>query len=150
MDIALDFPQGLYRFAAFFVNVWFKILGDDHPDFYNSSKALAQRQSAEFNRNTPDRDTVYYQSYATLLKHFYSDPEFIFLQPYIRHIDGDNDGLCPVESAKWGTFKGIITTQGAFGISHAGVIDAFRVKYKGMDLREFYFNIAKDLEALDL
>jgi triacylglycerol lipase len=79
------------------------------------------------------------------MKHFFGDLNFIFTEPFIRFTDGDNDGLCPVESAKWGDFKGIITTQGIFGISHSGIIDLYRVNYKGTDIPEFYLTIAREL-----
>jgi triacylglycerol lipase len=50
-----------------------------------------------------------------------------------------------VYSAKWGDYKGVITTEGKFGISHAGIIDAYRIKYKGVNIPELYIAIAEDL-----
>ncbi|GHV62931.1 hypothetical protein AGMMS49587_11280 [Spirochaetia bacterium] len=150
MNRALKIPTGLYKFASFFVNTWNKIQGDKNPDFFTSSRQLSEISCTEFNKNYPDSDTVYYQSYASQMKYFFSDPSFIFLNAYLKFTDGENDGLCPVESAKWGEFRGIITTRGAFGISHSGVIDLYRIKYKGMDFRELYLDIAKDLAARGL
>jgi triacylglycerol lipase len=145
MNIAVNIPTGLYKFSSFFVNGWFKILGDKDPDFFTSSRQLSEIYAIEFNKNNPDKETVYYQSYAAKMKYFISDINFMILQPFIQKTDGDNDGLCPVESAKWGEFKGIITTQGIFGISHSGVIDTYRINYKGTDIIELYLGMVKEL-----
>ena len=147
MNIAVKTPDGLYKFCSFFVNIWFKMLGDKKPDYFTSSRQLSEIYCIEFNKNNPDNENIFYQSYAAQMKYFFSDFVFIIMNPYIRMTDGANDGLCPVESAKWGNFKGVITTKGAFGISHAGVIDAYRIKYKGVDIPEFYLNIIKELSA---
>jgi triacylglycerol lipase len=148
MDLALRIPAGLYRFAAFFVNLWFRMLGDRRPDFFNSSRALSRLQCDEFNKKYPDRERVYYQSYAAKLKHCFGDPLFTLLNLYLKRTDGENDGLCPVESAAWGEYRGLITTGGIFGVSHAGAIDAYRVPCKGLAIPKLYLAMAEDLAAL--
>jgi triacylglycerol lipase len=145
MNIALRIPGFLYRIAAFFVNTWYKILGDKFPDFYRSSRQLSEKECSEFNRANGDEDSVYYQSYAAKMKHFFSDIIYIILHPFLMITDGENDGLCPVYSAKWGSFRGVITTRGNFGISHSGIIDAYRITYKGVDIPRFYLSILEDL-----
>ena len=150
MNIAVDTPDGLYKYISFFVNLWFKILGDKKPDFFTSSRQLSETFSIEFNKHNIDKENVYYQSYAAKMKYFFGDPGFIIMKSFIQITDGDNDGLCPVESAQWGDFKGIITTQGVFGISHAGIIDTYRLKYKGVNIPEFYLGIVKELSAKGL
>ncbi|MDR3172769.1 MAG: hypothetical protein LBU19_00835 [Treponema sp.] len=145
MNIALHVPDFIYNFAAFFVNLWCKILGDKNPDFYKSSRQLSERECSDFNKINTDKSQVYYQSYAAKMKYFFSDIIYIFLNPFLMITDGENDGLCPVYSAEWGNFKGIITTGGKFGISHSGVIDTYRIKYKGMDIPKFYISILEDL-----
>jgi triacylglycerol lipase len=149
MNIALEMPVGLYKFSSFFVNGWFKILGDKNPDFFTSSRQLSEIYCIEFNQNNPDKENVYYQSYAAKMKYFISDLNFMILNPLIQMTDGDNDGLCPVESAEWGDFKGIITTQGISGISHSGIIDAYRIHYKDTDIIKLYLEIAKELSKKD-
>ncbi|MDR2901068.1 MAG: hypothetical protein LBV20_06070, partial [Treponema sp.] len=98
----------------------------------------------------PNKEGVYYQSYAAMMKYFFSDLLFIIMHPVITFADGDNDGLCSVESAKWGNFKGVITTKGIFGISHSGVIDLYRIPYKGIHIPTFYLDIAKDLSEREM
>jgi triacylglycerol esterase/lipase EstA (alpha/beta hydrolase family) len=75
-----------------------------------------------------------------------SDISFTWLYLLIKFTDGENDGLCPVESAKWAGFKGVITSGGHFGISHSGIIDFYRVAYRGVDIPRFYVDIARELE----
>ncbi|MCL1959957.1 MAG: alpha/beta hydrolase [Spirochaetes bacterium] len=146
MNIALNINNGVYKFVSFFINLWFKILGDKNPDFFKSSRQLSEQECTEFNKINIDDKLVYYQSYAAKMKHFFSDFLFLFLNPFLKITDGENDGLCPVESAKWGSFKGVITTEGKFGISHSGIVDAYRVKYKGIDIPKLYLSILEDLE----
>lgn len=145
MNAAAAMPDGLYRFGSCFVNLWFKMLGDKNPDFFTSSRQLSEIYCREFNRANPDKEPVYYQSYAAEMKYFFSDLNFILLNPLIRITDGSNDGLCPVESAKWGDFKGVIRSGGLFGISHAGIVDSCRIAYKGVDIPRFYLGILKEL-----
>jgi triacylglycerol lipase len=147
MNIAAAMPKGLYQFVSFFVNLWSKIFGDRRPDFFTSSRQLSEIYCVEFNKRNPDKENVYYQSYAAKMKYFFSDPGFIIMKPFIQLTDGDNDGLCPVDSAKWGDFRGAVTTRGVFGISHAGIIDTYRVKYKGVNIPELYLEIARELSA---
>jgi triacylglycerol lipase len=145
MNIALYIPGFIYKPAAFFMDLWYKILGDKNPDFYRSSKQLSERECSEFNKTNEDNPQVYYQSYAAKMKYFFSDIFYLLLNPFLMITDGENDGLCPVYSAKWGDFKGIITTEGKFGISHSGIIDTYRIKYKGIDILKFYISILEDL-----
>jgi triacylglycerol lipase len=150
MNIAVELPDGLYKFISFFVNIWFRILGDKTPDFFTSSKQLSQKYCVEFNKINLNKEGIYYQSYTSMLKYFFGDLIFLILHPLVTFADGDNDGLCPVESAKWGDFKGVVTTQGIFGISHCGVIDLYRINYKGVNILDFYMNIVKELSERGL
>jgi len=146
MNITLYIHDGFYKFVSFFINLWFRILGDKNPDFFRSSRQLSEQECTEFNKINIDDKSVYYQSYAAKMKHSFSDLLFLFLNPFLKITDGENDGLCPVESAKWGNFKGVITTEGTFGISHSGIIDAYKIKYKGVDIPKLYLSILEDLE----
>jgi triacylglycerol lipase len=145
MNFGFLIPAFIYKFIAVFVNIWNKILGDKDPDFYTSSLELSEKYCTEFNKKYPNKEHIYYQSYASKLKYFFSDILFILLYPLLLITDGDSDGLCPVESAKWGDFKGTITTKGIWGISHCGIVDFYRIKYKGINILELYLTMIKDL-----
>jgi len=71
----------------------------------------------EFNPATPDDEGVRYFSYGAMF-----EPGFwsAFKQTHgiVERIEGANDGLVSVESAKWGTYKGTLV-----GVSHLDVIN---------------------------
>jgi triacylglycerol lipase len=156
MNLALRFPRWFYRLVAFLTDSLFRLIGDRKPDFLTGSRELSERLVRDFNRRCPDRPSVYYQSYAAQMDHFFGDPQYLLTWPLVHWTDGANDGLCPVESAKWGSFRGLVRPKGFFGISHAGIIDAYRIRYQGyglsngvtcIDIPDFYLNIVRDLAA---
>ena len=122
MNIALKFPVWLYRFASIFVDLWSELMGDYNPDFFKSSRQLSESCCSVFNKSYPNKDTIYYQSYATALRFFFSDLMYLFIWLFVRIFDGPNDGLCPEGSAKWGNFRGTVTGR-FFGVSHSGILD---------------------------
>jgi triacylglycerol lipase len=144
MDVAMKFPLFLWRIAAWWKNTGAKLKGDLRPDFSRSSRELSQSWCKKFNERTPDRPDVYYQSYATELPHWYSDAGFIPIRAFIKWTDGPSDGLCPVESARWGSFRGVIKGK-RFGVSHACIVDIYRSLYKDVDIPGLYLDIVKDL-----
>ncbi|MBN2436949.1 MAG: hypothetical protein JXK07_16940 [Spirochaetes bacterium] len=146
MNIFYKFPKGLYWFVSSIVNLYFKVLGDKNPDFFTSSRQFSTYEAEIFNKNVQDDPHVLYQSYAAKMKNSLSDPLFIFTHLIISFFDGENDGLCPVASARWGNFKGVVSGKNFLGISHAGVIDSYRCNYSGIDLRELYITIVEGIK----
>ena len=59
-------------------------------------------RSKEFNAATPDAPTVKYFSYSAAATFPIYSPFYVSYK-YIKAIEGDNDGLVSVQSAKWGT-----------------------------------------------
>jgi len=145
MNLTVKTPDGLYRFISFFANGWCKMFGDKTPDFFEGSRQLSAIRCSEFNELYPDKEGVYYQSYAAQMKYFFSDLAFIIWNPIIQMTDGANDGLVPVESAKWGNFRGVVMSQGIFGVSHTGIKGSLKIKYKGVDIPELHLTILKEL-----
>ena len=71
----------------------------------------------EFNPKTPDVDGIRYFSYgATVTPTFWS----AFYGPHkiVERLEGPNDGLVSVDSAKWGTYKGTLLE-----VSHLDLIN---------------------------
>jgi triacylglycerol lipase len=130
MNVALKFPDWLYRFAALCVDTWCESLGDWDPDFYQGSRQLAEKWCSAFNKDNPDRPEIYYQSFAVQLKFFFGDLLYLLPSILVNIFDGPNDGLCPAESAKWGNYRGLITARGFFGISHGGILDLYHLPYR--------------------
>lgn len=147
IDMLYDFPDFLFDLIAFFVNLANKVMGDKYPDFHRACKQLSERECRSFNEAVMDSEGILYQSYGTKLKYPISDLIYFYLNIFISAIEGDNDGLVPVISSKWGNFKGIIESPNWRGVSHSDVVDLWRANLFGFDIREVYINIVKDLKA---
>jgi triacylglycerol lipase len=81
------------------------------------SQLTRKYMAEEFNPKTPDAQGVRYFSYgATFAPSFWS----AFRQPHkiVQKLEGINDGLVSVESAKWGAYKGTLVN-----VSHLDLIN---------------------------
>lgn len=146
VDYACCLPDGLYRLVAACFDRTFRRFGDRNPDFYTSTHQFATKESERFNLDVPDSPEVYYQSYTSKMKHPWS--HMLLSIPYcmIKPLEGENDGLVSVESAKWGEFKGMFSNARTRGISHGDIIDLKREDYKSFDVLETYVRIVKELK----
>ena len=160
IDWLCGVPEILFRFAAVFVNFWYRRLGDKHPDFYAVSRSFSTRAMEDFNVHNPDMPGVLYQSYAGNMPHCRADLMMLIPFLVIRRFDGANDGLVSVESAKWGDFRGVLLPAGRRGISHMDEIDIRRrpllksvrhVEREGIrDISDVYVCIVKELKERGL
>lgn len=146
VDRACKLPEGLYRFVAACFDRSFRKLGDKNPDFYTATHQFSTWETARLNEGMPDKPGVYYQSYMSKMKHAWS--HFLLCIPYcmIRHLEGENDGLVSVSSARWGEFQGIFSNSHSRGISHGDMIDLTREDYRGFDVTETYVQIVSELK----
>jgi len=136
------------KFTAFFVNLFFRILGDKKPDFYNTYQEFSTKFANQFNETVINSEKVYYQSYVSVMKNSFSDV-FLFIPHFIIKIfDGDNDGIVSAKSAVWGEFKGIIRGKGIRGVSHADMVDMRRMNFADIDIRNIYIDILKRLKKM--
>ncbi len=103
----------------------------------------------EFNRKYPDSPKVYYQSYASCVKHTLGDG-LLSIPNLLMFLAGAsrNDGLVTTESAKWGNFRKTFVSAGRRGISHGDMIDLKREDYKGFDVVEAYVEIVAELKGM--
>ena len=147
VDIACKLPDKIYKAIAKFFDNRYRSLGDKNPDFYTASRQFSTQHSEKFNEEVKDVESVYYQSYVSVVKSMFSD--YILTIPYllVRLTEGENDGLVSVESAKWGEFKGVLQNKRRRGISHGDIIDLRRDDYKGFDVIEKYVEIVSDLKT---
>lgn len=146
IDKALKMPEGLYRFISKIVNRTFRKFGDHNPDFYTACRQFTTGFCQQFNADNRDDPRVYYQSYASVMKSMFSD--IVLSIPYliVRCTGGENDGLVTIDSAQWGTFRGVIRSKYQRGISHGDMIDLRRDDYRGFDVRKFYVNLVAELK----
>ncbi|MDE7285913.1 MAG: triacylglycerol lipase, partial [Lachnospiraceae bacterium] len=94
-----------------------------------------------------DSPRVYYQSYASYVKHTLGD-NLLSIPNLLMFLAGapKNDGLVSIESAQWGHFKKTFVSTGRRGISHGDMIDLKREDYKGFDVIEAYIQIVSELK----
>jgi len=155
IDRLLNIPKPLYRIVCFFVDVWYRVLGDKNPRTYAVIESFSTQSTKVFNEQNPDACGVYYQSYAFVMQGARSDMLLWLPNIVVGRIEGENDGLLTPESVKWGEFRGIYRGTGRRGISHLDEIDMRRKplsKTRGQgvsDIVDFYCNVASDLADMD-
>ena len=62
MDLLMKLPKFLMRFGCFFVDIWFRILGDKNPHTYNAISSFTTESAKNFNAEHPNSEQVFYQS----------------------------------------------------------------------------------------
>ena len=146
LDFAYKLPAGLIKFIGKIMNKYFGTIGDKNPNFEIASQQFLTKNADKFNEEVKDSGKVYYQSYASVMSHAWSD--YILFVPFIigRCFRQENDGLVAPSSAEWGEFKGVIKTKSPRGISHGDMIDLRRNDYKGFDVRAFYVDLVAELK----
>lgn len=140
-------PDGIYRFISSLFDRAYRQFGDKKPDCYHASKQLSPDFCLEFNRKYPDSPKVFYQSYASCVKHTLGDG-LLSIPNLMMFLVGapKNDGLVTIESAKWGNFRKAFVSTGRRGISHGDMIDLKREDYKGFDVVEAYVEMVAELK----
>lgn len=154
VDRLLKHTRPLVRFGCKAADLWFWLSGDKEPHTYEAVRAFETSSAADFNRNNPDSDKVYYQSYACVMKKPASDILMSWTWLVVNHFEGENDGLLSPASAKWTNFRGIKSGSGKRGISHCDEVDMRRRRFSRStgstdedisDITELYLEIAEDL-----
>ncbi|MDE5907976.1 MAG: triacylglycerol lipase [Lachnospiraceae bacterium] len=147
LNILNKLPDPVYRLVASFFDSSYRILGDSTPDCYHASKQLSSEFCETFNETYKDSPRVYYQSYASYVKHTLGD-NLLSIPNLLMFLAGapKNDGLVSIESAQWGHFKKTFVSTGRRGISHGDMIDLKREDYKGFDVIEAYIQIVSELK----
>lgn len=124
------------------------VFGDEDPDSMQNGYELCTDYMTEtFNPNTPDKQGVYYQSWAARAK---TGCPSIILQPtwlIMLAEEGANDGLVGVESAKWGNFRGVEDAAWySPGCDHLNIVGHLFGVTPGFDAPEFFTGIVSDLK----
>ena len=152
MDKLMRLPKKMFNTAAFAVNNWIKIVGDERPDFLRVCEGFTTANMERFNQCNPDVPGIFYQSYACVMSHPFSDINLSTANFILNRIEGPNDGLVSVDSASWGEKVHILRSNVFRGISHLDAIDLRRIplsKKVGKnvsDICDVYTDIAADLK----
>lgn len=129
------------------INIYGMLLGDKRPDSMRAAVQLTKLAMDNFNKDVPDIEGVYYQSYASHVNHAYPSIMWRTLAGILHSIDGDNDGLVSIESSKWGNYRGVIKTEKCPSISHADMIGLKQFSIvRDFKAHWFFANIIHDLK----
>lgn len=126
MDVLYRLPHGLFRLGGFFVDLWYRLLGDRDPDFFAVCGQFTTAWAEAFNRANPDAEGVLYRTYGGVMAGPASDLLMAWQHFVVRRVEGDNDGLVSLASAQWTGFRGPWRGVGRRGISHLDEVDLRR------------------------
>jgi triacylglycerol lipase len=154
VDRLLAMPDPLVRAAAFLANSWFRLLGDKTPDSYKLFRQLTTGAALEFNRQTPNCDGVYYQSYAFVMNTAFSDLLMLLHYLVVKRFEGENDGLVIPSAAEWCEFRGVIRGAAKRGVSHMDEVDMRKRRFAMAgredmisDITALYIDIVSELRS---
>lgn len=139
----MRFPKWMLKFVAFWINLWYRIFGDRHPDSYRVCEQLKARGETE---PFPYTDRIYCQSFSATMERVRDD--FVMGIPLIfsRMIrSGETDGLVPVESAKFGNYRGACV-EGS--VSHSQIVGFMTRKKKRERINGFYSTLCGELAEM--
>jgi triacylglycerol lipase len=121
------------------------LLRDDNPNVKWATSQLRPESMAAFNEKNPDDKRVYYQSWTSSIDGSYPSFVFAFMYEMSAALGGPNDGVVPVDSAKWGNYRGLIFPGSQ--MSHSDVADFHVYSYSGVpDVLPFYVEMAAELK----
>ncbi len=136
----LKLPKWMLLVVDFWLNFWYRIFGDKHPNALEVCRELAlSEESAE----ELISDKVYCQSYSAVLEK--SRDDFIMGIPLMFSRcwdDRESDGLVPSESSRFGSYRGRV--EGS--VSHTEIVDFMVKKKKRERIFAFYRELCKELE----
>lgn len=139
----LKLPKALTKFTAFWINFWYRLFGDKHPDAYQACIDLQRVNSIE-EETFSISSKVYCQSFSTIMNK--SSDDFIMGIPLIfsRYFEKDKitDGVVPLDSTYFGEYRGTAFNE---SISHSQIVD-FMVNKKLKDkIYMFYSSLCEEL-----
>lgn len=156
IDFFLRFPKVLLKAVSKIVDIIHFLLGDEKPQTYEAICSLSTKYALQFNDENRDIDSIYYQSYAFVMKSAFSDLFLCIPYLVVKAIEGENDGLLTPEAVKWGEFQGVFTGVRRRGISHADEVDLRRRPFSRKksdneneisDIKEIYERILDTLAS---
>jgi len=155
IDKLLKAPDSLFNIASFAVDNWIGLIGDTKPNFYAVCKGFSTEYAETFNKDNPDVPGIFYQSFAGVMRTPLSDINLSTANAVVKMIEGENDGLVSVESAKWGESFTLLTGRTNRGVSHYDEIDFRRSPLSSKssgdgvaDICDVYKSIVKNLADL--
>ena len=140
-----NLPRWIPRFLAFWINLWYRILGDKHPDSLTVCRQLQMTTDDELETlDAPEE--VYCQSYSATMNRARDD--FLMSVPLCfarRWGEEETDGLVTVESAKYAEYRGDCIDE---SLSHTELVGLSLKKKKRLKVYAFYLSLCRELAEL--
>jgi len=134
-------PMWIKRIIAFFINSFYRLVGDEHPDAMRACDQL--RCVDESEQTLCFTDKVYCQSYSTNLKR--GRDCFLMALPmklYKHYENVNNDGLVSDKSARFGNYRGDCLD---ISVSHLQIVDFAAKKSQRERIFAFYLSLCREL-----
>ena len=143
-SFVLKFPKFAVKYAAFWVNTFFRVFGDKHPDSYTACQEL--QRSQHLAQDTASVPGVFCQSFSSTFRPGEKQADFVTAIPLLisRWMEKGraSDGMVPRDSAIFGEYRGDCLDG---SISHTEIVD-FMVRDKKRDkIFAFYSALCEDL-----
>ncbi len=138
----LRLPRPLLAFIAFWINLWYRIFGDKHPDALAVCRQLALCDEPEAEA-VAFSDRVFCQSYSTTLER--SRDDFVMGIPLLfsHHFEEKaSDGLVSTDSSAFAHYKGSCLE---LSVSHTEIVDFLPKKHKRERIHRFYTELCREL-----
>lgn len=141
----MRFPRFAVKFAAFWVNLAYRILGDRQPDSFSACEELRRTERLE-TETVHIAAGILCQSFSAAMRPGKGKADFVMTIPMIfsRFIEKDHitDGLVPRDSAIFGNYRGDCLDD---SVSHTEIVD-FMVRDKKRDkIFAFYSMLCEEL-----
>ena len=139
-----ELPRFIKGFIGFWMDVFFRILGDKHPESLKTCEELRLREIDVETLSFSNK--IYCQSYSTTMEKGKDD--FTMFIPYLIHKkfqNIDNDGLVSKDSSKFGIYKGN-ALEGS--VSHSQIIDFMAHKSQKEKVYGFYIQLCSELAEM--
>ena len=143
-SFVLKFPKFAVKYAAFWVNTFFRVFGDKQPDSYTACQEL--KRSEHLAQDAASVPGVFCQSFSATFRPGEKYADFVTAIPLLisRWMEKGraSDGMVPRDSAIFGEYRGDCLDG---SISHTEIVD-FMVRDKKRDqIFAFYSALCEEL-----
>ena len=141
----MRFPKFAVKYAAFWVNAVYRILGDRQPDSFTACEELKRTESVE-TETLNVAEGVLCQSFSAAIHKGKGKRDFVMTIPHIfsRFIEKDRitDGMVPRDSAIFGQYRGDCLDD---SVSHTEIVDFMVSRKKRDKIFAFYSALCEEL-----
>ena len=141
----MRFPKFAVKYAAFWVNAVYRILGDCQPDSFTACEELKRTESVA-TETLNVAEGVFCQSFSAAIRKGKGKRDFVMTIPHIfsRFIEKDRitDGMVPRDSAIFGQYRGDCLDD---SVSHTEIVDFMVSRKKRDKIFAFYSALCEEL-----